>query len=255
MSISLVSDYIFRGQSQTWGKPAAQFSIEADHKSGLYAGFATSNVSEKWLPGANLETDFYAGFRNKIGATDFAYDVGGIYYVYPGGNWDKSPFVGSNSSNTLNTAEIYGALNYKWVTFKTGVTVTDYFGWNTNNSAPASEPSNGGVGDFNGNPNAGVHGTTRGSYYYELDGAYEFVPTWTVSGQAGRQIINNSEGLNISYYKVGVSKAFSNGWALAGFYSASSEPAAYKDFLSLANGTSKSDVAQDKFFVSISKSF
>ncbi len=135
LSVSLVSDYIFRGQSQTWGGPALQFSAEADHKSGFYVGFFASNVSDNWLPGAKVETDLYAGFRNKIGETDFGYDVGGIYYGYPGANWNDSNWVGSNKSNSIDTFELYAGLSYKWLSFKTGITTTDYWGWNKNNSA------------------------------------------------------------------------------------------------------------------------
>lgn len=251
---SFVSDYIFRGQSQTWGKPAAQISTELAHKSGLYAGFFASNVSDKWLPGANLETDLYAGFRNTIGATEVGYDVGGIYYMYPGANWSESIFTGSNKSNSINTFEVYGALSYKWLSFKSGITTTEYWGWSKNNSAPASEPSNGGVADFNGDANAGVKGSTKGSYYYEANAAYEVLPTWTVSGQLGHQVINNSTGLDITYYKAGISKALPADWSVAAFYSGTNEPDAYKDFLSLSSGN-KSDIAKDKVFFSVSKSF
>src|SRR4051812_46410604 len=140
MSVSLVSDYIFRGQSQTWGKPAGQFSAEIDHKSGLYAGFFLSNVSDKWLPGANIETDLYAGYRSTIPSTDIAYDVGMIGYIYPGADWKDSAFnpplfpAGTTLPNSLNTAEAYAGLTYKWLNVKTGVTMTEYWGWNTNNS-------------------------------------------------------------------------------------------------------------------------
>lgn len=41
---------------------AVQFSIEADHASGAYAGFWASNVSSQWMPGANLEPDAYDHF-------------------------------------------------------------------------------------------------------------------------------------------------------------------------------------------------
>ena len=254
-SASFVSDYIFRGQSQTWGKPAAQISTELAHKSGLYAGFFASNVSDKWLPGANLETDLYAGYRNTIGATDVGFDVGGIAYLYPGANWEDSVFNGSNSPNKLNTFEVYGGLSYKWLSFKTGITTTEYWGWNENNSAPASEPTNGGVGDFNGNPNAGVRGSTKGSYFYELNASNEILPTWTLSGQLGRQMIAHSGGLDLTYYKVGISKALPKEWSVAAFYSGTNEPDAYKDFLSLSNSGNKSDIAKDKVFFSISKSF
>lgn len=267
-SMSFVSDYIFRGQSQTWGKPAAQFGIEADHKSGFYVGFAASNVSDQWLPGANLETDFYAGLRGAFpgAASDFGYDIGGIYYYYPGANWDKSGFnpptvnpatgkpydPGTTKSNSLNTFEGYIGVSYKFLSFKTGRTFTDYWGWNDNNS-----PKGGG---FNGDPSAGVtKGNTKGSYYYEANASYEVFPTWTISGQLGRQVVANSDGLDLTYYKAGVTKAFSlgssTGWSIGAFYSGTNEPSAYKNFLSLRNTTSKSDIAKDTGFVTITKSF
>ena len=252
-SISFVSDYIFRGQSQTWGKPAAQMNIEADHKSGLYAGFFASNVSDQWLPGANLETDLYAGFRSVIPTTEIAYDVGAIYYIYPSADWKDSAFnpplfpAGTTKANRLNTGEAYVGLTYKWLNFKTGINFTEYYGWNTNNS---------GVGfGFAGDPSAGVTGSTKGSYFYELNGNYVVFPTWTVVGQVGRQVINNSTGLDITYYKAGVSKGFTGGWSVAATYSGTNEPDAYKNFLSLSNTVSTSDIAKDKVFVTLSKSF
>lgn len=250
-SASFVSDYIFRGQSQTWGGPAAQVSIELDHKSGLYAGFFGSNVSSKWLPGANLETDLYAGYRNTIGATEVGYDVGGIYYMYPGANWNESSFEGYNKSNKIDTFEAYAALSYKWLSVKSGITGTEYWGWSKNNSGQG--------GGFNGDYHAGVKGSTKGSYYYEVNAAYEVLPTWTVSGQLGHQVIANAIGLDLTYYKAGISKALPQGWSVAAFYSGTNEPDAYKDFINLSNGgasgSGKSDIAKDKVFFSVSKSF
>lgn len=249
MSVGFVSDYIFRGQSQSWGKGSFQGSLEADHVSGFYGGLSIESVSDKWLPGANLETDFYAGFRNKIGTSDFSYDVGGIYYAYPGADWDKSIYTGFNNSKTINTFEAYVAVSYKWLTLKTGRTLTDYFGWNDNNS-----PINGG---FAGDATAGVKpgGSTKGSYFYEADGAYEFIPTWTASGQIGRQVVADSIGLDLNYYKVGVSKAFANGWTVGGFYSITNEPAAYKNYASLSNSGGSTNVAKDQVLLSVFKSF
>lgn len=250
MTVGFVSDYIFRGQSQSWGKGSLQASIEADHKSGFYGGLSIESVSDKFLPGANLETDFYAGFRNAIGDTGFGYDVGGIYYAYPGADWDKSVWVGANNSNSLNTFEIYAALSYKWLSFKTGRTLTEYFGWNTNNS---------GINVFNTNApdlgKSGVTGSTKGSYFYEANAAYEVVPTWTVSGQLGRQVIAESTGLDITYYKVGVSKAFANSWTVGGFYSGTNEPDAYKNYSSLSNSGGMTNFAKDQVFLTVFKSF
>jgi len=247
-NVSLVSDYIFRGQSQSWGKPSLQALIEADHKSGFYVGLSAETVSDKWLPGANVEVDYFAGFRNTLpgAASDIGFDVGAIYYTYPGANWSDSAFAGTKS-NTLDTAEAYVGLSYKWLSFKMGSTLTEYFGWNTNNSGV-------GIG-FNGDLSAGVTGNTTGSTFYELNALYEFAPGWSAIGQIGHQNIRNSTGLDLTYYKAGVTKSFSNGWLVGASYSATNEPDAYKDFLSLKNTVSKSDIAKDKLFFSVSKSF
>lgn len=248
-SISLVSDYVFRGQSQTWGRPALQFNIEADHSSGFYAGFAASNVSSNWIPGAHIETDFYGGLRGNLPgqASAIAFDVGAVYYAYPGADWDESSFAGFNDSNKVDTLEVYLGLTYKWLNFKTGRVLTEYFGWSTNNS-----PVNGG---FAGDLDAGVTGNTRGSYFYELNANYEVAPTWNLIGQVGRQVIAHSRGLDITYYKAGVGKSFGSGWSATLAYSASSEPDAYEDFLSLRDNGHDSDVAKDTVLLTVTKSF
>ncbi len=249
-SVSLVTDYIFRGQSQTWGKPAVQVAIEADHKSGFYAGFFGSNVSDQWLPGAQLETDWYAGFRGALpgAASDFGFDIGGIYYYYPGANWNKSAFVGTNESD-LNTFEVYASLSYKWLSLKTGRTLTDYWGWNNNNSGIG--------GGFANNLAAGVEpgGSTKGSYFYEANASYEVFPSWTISGQVGHQVIADSTGLDVTYYKAGVTKAFASGWSVAAFFSGTNEPSAYERFVSLGDAVDTSDVARTTGFISVTKGF
>lgn len=249
MSVSLTSDYIFRGQSQTWGRPALQFSVEAAHKQGFYAGFFASNVSDNWIPGAHLETDYYAGFRGNLpgGASDVAFDVGAIYYAYPGANWDKSSFTGFNNTNKVDTLEVYLGLTYQWLNLKLGRTETEYFGWNTNNS-----PVNGG---FAGDAGAGVKGNTRGSYFYELNANYEVKPGWTLIGQIGQQVIAESTGLDISYYKAGVTKALDAGWAVTVAYSLTNKPNAYKGFLSLKDNGQSSDIAKDTLFLTVTKNF
>src|SRR4030067_2039524 len=62
-NIGLVSNYLYRGISQTGGKPALQGGFDYAHASGFYAGLWGSNVS--WLSGlgassASLELDTYA---------------------------------------------------------------------------------------------------------------------------------------------------------------------------------------------------
>ncbi|MFC7555215.1 TorF family putative porin [Pseudoroseomonas wenyumeiae] len=75
------SDYLFRGISQTRNRPAIQGTFEALHDSGFYAGAFISNVA---FAGTNArqELDLLAGYRFE--ALGIAWDIGAIYYSYPG---------------------------------------------------------------------------------------------------------------------------------------------------------------------------
>ncbi|HET6492298.1 MAG TPA: TorF family putative porin, partial [Burkholderiales bacterium] len=114
-NLGLYSQYIFRGLTQTDKDPALQGGFDYSHSSGLYAGTWGSNIS--WLRdfgsysgGGSLEWDFYGGFKGNIGKSDFTYDLGALYYWYPG---DVAPgFV------KADTLELYGALGWKWVSIK-----------------------------------------------------------------------------------------------------------------------------------------
>ena len=50
-NINLVSDYRFRGITQTWGKPAVQGGADIAHDGGFFAGTWASNVSGNEYPG------------------------------------------------------------------------------------------------------------------------------------------------------------------------------------------------------------
>src|SRR6185436_477134 len=84
-NLTLVSDYRFRGISQTFGMPALQGGFDFVHASGIYLGNWNSNVSQSaGFPNGNLEMDFYGGFKKSWG--DLGMDIGFIYYYYPGSN-------------------------------------------------------------------------------------------------------------------------------------------------------------------------
>lgn len=114
-NVGLVSDYVYRGITQTVGKPAIQGGVDYAHSSGLYAGLWGSNVS--WITGsgatgdASLELDTYFGFKNTF-AEDFNYDVGYIRYNYLGSYTPPATYA------KADTEEIYGAIGYKWITAK-----------------------------------------------------------------------------------------------------------------------------------------
>ena len=244
-SIGMVSDYIWRGQTQTWGKPAVQAGIEADHVSGFYAGVWGSNVSSHWLPNANLETDWSLGFRNSF-ATDFKYDVGGTYIYYPGGDFAKAP--GSYQSSKINSLELYASLGWKWLAVKGGYMPTKFYGWNVDNSRPDF--------GFPGDLSAGVTGNTNGAYYFMGSASYDVLPGLNLAGEVGRQTIANSTGLDWTWYKVGATKSFDGGWAVNAFYTGTAGSTAYQNYGSFDNfDKDKRTIDQSKVVIGLSKSF
>lgn len=80
-SVGLVSDYRFRGFSQTGKDPAVQGGITVTSDTGLYAGTWASSLN---LPGSDLgsEIDLFAGYSTKV-AEGVTVDAGLLYYLYP----------------------------------------------------------------------------------------------------------------------------------------------------------------------------
>lgn len=114
-NVSLVSEYRFRGIDQTFGKPALQGGFDYAHASGVYLGNWNSNVNPAaGFNGANLEMDFYGGWKKALG--DFGVDLGAIYYYYPGSN------------PSIDNTEIYLGGSWKTLSVKYYHAVDDYFG-------------------------------------------------------------------------------------------------------------------------------
>ena len=90
-SVALVSDYRFRGVSQTDQGMAIQGGITATHESGAYVGTWASNLAG-WgqFGGANMELDLFAGYAIPLGGATL--DVGLTWYMYPSGA-DKTDFA------------------------------------------------------------------------------------------------------------------------------------------------------------------
>ena len=79
---TLVSDYRFRGISQTNRKPAVQGSFTVGHASGFYATVWGSSIDDYVAAGSDQEIDLVAGYKTTLGGTTV--DVGATYYLYPG---------------------------------------------------------------------------------------------------------------------------------------------------------------------------
>jgi len=89
-NVALVSDYAFRGLSQTEVAPAVQGGFDYGYGS-FYAGTWASSVDFKDLGlDASLELDLYAGLKFPLGPVGM--DVGVIGYYYPNAKEAKGGF-------------------------------------------------------------------------------------------------------------------------------------------------------------------
>lgn len=85
----IVSDYKFRGISQTDGSPAVQGGLDLDFGNGFYLGTWGSQVDFAYGEDeTDYEQDFYGGYSGQISDT-VSYDIGYIYYAYHGSDRDE----------------------------------------------------------------------------------------------------------------------------------------------------------------------
>lgn len=182
-NVGAVSDYRFRGISQTSFKPALQAGVDFAHKSGFYLGAWGSNV--RWIKdyvGAtkgSLEVDLYGGYKGEI-SKDFTYDLGLITYQYPNNTAGNVPGFAN-----ANTTELYGALTYSVVTAKYSRS----------------------MGNFIANSNS------SGSAYFEVAATLDLGSGFTLTPHVGRQTIPNVVGNAGDYtdYSLTLGKDFGSG--------------------------------------------
>lgn len=125
---AISSEYYFRGLSQTDDAPALQggfeYEIDFGAKISGYMGVWGSNVDfneAAGIDGATVEMDFYGGLKGDFGNSGVGWDVGIIYYSYPG----------ASSKLDYNFFEAQGALSYDFGIASASVGFNyspDYFG-------------------------------------------------------------------------------------------------------------------------------
>ena len=154
---AIVSDYMFRGISQTWGDPAVQGGGDLTLKNGFAAGFWASSISENSYPGGLMELDLYASYGANFN-DDWSWRAGLYGYVYPGGNLDNAkPPLPSRSFNTL---EANAALAWKCLTLRYNYSLADYFAIDTEQ---------------------GYDGDSKGTQYLQLDAAIALGDVWSIA--------------------------------------------------------------------------
>lgn len=166
-SVDVVSDYVFRGISQTNEKPALQVGASLSHSSGFYVGAWASNVDfDTPGDGINTELDYYIGWNKDLGE-HLNLDLMANHYSYPGYN------SGYNSDYT----EFLGKL-----------TLDEKYWFN--------------FGYANDYVNSGESAT-----YYQIGMDQPIGESgWTVSAAVGHYNLQNVAGDSYNDYLVGVSK-------------------------------------------------
>ena len=168
----LVSDYRYRGISQTRLQPALQGGADYTHNpSGFYAGTWLSTI--KWTKdaggGGDVEWDLYLGKKGEI-AKDVSYDVGVLSYVYPSNHLNPS----------ANTTEIYGQVGFGPGYVKYSHSVTNLFAF----------------------------ADSKNSGYFDIGANIDVAEGLVLNLHAGHQNVKNNSAFSYTDWKVGVTKDF-----------------------------------------------
>ena len=109
---AVVTDYRFRGISQTDKRFALQGGITVSHSSGFYVSTWGSSIDDYVAAGSDQELDLIAGYSKTIGAATV--DVGVLYYYYPGSGGANTDFVEPYASvkGTFGPATAKLTVNY-----------------------------------------------------------------------------------------------------------------------------------------------
>ncbi len=195
-SVALVSDYRFRGVSQSDRGMAVQGGITATHESGLYAGTWASSLGG-WgrFGGSNMELDLFAGYAVPLGE-NATLDVGLTWYMYPSGA-DKTDFAEPYVKLSSQIGPIKGLIGVayapkqqalgNWQSSATsgidnpGDKEDNFYGWVDVSGAVPNTPVTlkAHVGWSDGNPGLGPNGTSiapTGKYLDWMVGADLAIP-------------------------------------------------------------------------------
>ena len=183
-NIGVVTDYRYRGISQSRSKPALQGGIDYTDKSGFYVGAWGSTIN--WIKDSgasdgSMELDIYGGYKASVG--DIGYDVGVLRYEYVGNKLGKV----AGFSNA-NTTEAYGALTYGVFTAKYSYSLGDTFG----------------------------NVDSKGSTYLDLSANFDLGGGFTLTPHIGRQVIKNPPGYSYTDYSLTLAKDLGNGLSATG---------------------------------------
>ena len=190
-NVGVVTDYRYRGISQSRLKPALQGGADYSNPNGVYLGTWLSTIS--WVKDAGklvtpnvdsgstpAEWDLYGGYKGEI-TKEVSYDVGGLYYAYLG---NKIANAGGVNANTF---EIYGALTFGPLTVKYSNALTNTFG-NVN---------------------------SKNSGYLDLSASFDLGSGFSLVPHIGHQEIKGTTGLSYTDYSLTLGKDMGGGISLS----------------------------------------
>lgn len=245
--ITLASDYVSRGLSLNWGRPAWQGGVEVAHRSGAYGAAYFSQLSDNYYAGGTVETDLYLGLRRPLNEV-FSYDVGLGAYFYPGANYRKASPPGGYPSRRYDTVEMLVGLTYRGVNVKYARCLTDYYGYD-DRTVPLSVWSS---GVYGGVPSGR---DTRGSDYLEANYGLDLGNGFEARLHAGYQRVAHGRGLSYADFRLGIGRVWGDGWSAALAGSATRGADIYEDFQSVAGTGGTRDIGGRHWLFTLGKVF
>lgn len=178
-NVALSTDYMYRGGSQTNEQPAISGGFDYGHSSGLYVGLWASNVD--FGDSANIEIDYYGGIAGEF-SNGISWDVGGLYYQYPGVT------DADEAGGDFDFFEAYGSLGYTFGDIQLEPSISAFFAYSPD-----------------------YFGETGDSYYVALDLGFSLPYDFGLAFQYGNQMFDDeaAAGTDYQHYSVGLSKDLS----------------------------------------------
>jgi uncharacterized protein (TIGR02001 family) len=244
----VMSDYLFRGISQSNKAPSGGAYFEPDLKTPIgtfYAGIAGYAISWPSGPGygftdPSAEIDFYGGWRNSWGP--FSLDIGIIEYYYPSESFN-------GFTNTSDFYEVYGKVGYD---FGNGFSIGGNVYW-TPDLLHYSETFS--TLGFSNTPSA---------VYYSGVAAYQFPQkvwdiTTKISGEYGYWDIESSGFIlagatanpSYSYWNVGISFAYKELTLDLRYHGTDQSTQDCANFLLVGLGNQSNSWCDDRFVASL----
>ncbi len=194
-NVGAVTQYRYRGISQTKGKPALQGGADFAAASGWYVGTWASTISwiadngnspatvsafgSKQSVNGPVELDVYGGY--KFDLNGIAMDVGYLKYQYLGNQ--LAQLGQANGFVNANTDELYAAATFGMFTLKDSYSLGNLFG--TYNS--------------------------KGSQYLDLSATVDLGNGYSFVPHVGRQVFANNAIYNYTDYSLTVNKDLGKG--------------------------------------------